>query len=46
MQDIFNNAQWAHKLKTESSLQSEKNILPDMTEFYSKFSSKGSGKQP
>mmetsp|Transcript_12774 Transcript_12774/g.34833 ORF Transcript_12774/g.34833 Transcript_12774/m.34833 type:complete len:88 (+) Transcript_12774:29-292(+) len=38
--DIFNNAQWNHKLKTESSLQSEKNILPDMSEFYSKFGSK------
>lgn len=41
MQDVFNNAQWAHKLKTESSMEQEKNVLPDLSSFYSRYGREG-----
>eukprot|EP00195_Chlamydomonas_chlamydogama_P012004 CAMPEP_0202894868 /NCGR_PEP_ID=MMETSP1392-20130828/4167_1 /ASSEMBLY_ACC=CAM_ASM_000868 /TAXON_ID=225041 /ORGANISM="Chlamydomonas chlamydogama, Strain SAG 11-48b" /LENGTH=184 /DNA_ID=CAMNT_0049579685 /DNA_START=46 /DNA_END=601 /DNA_ORIENTATION=- len=50
--DIFNHTLWDHKIKTEASLEAEKNFLPDMSDYYSKFtkdqarkSIKASGKQ-
>ena len=38
MQDIFNHILWAHKIPTEASISASKDILPDMSAYYSKFS--------
>ena len=41
MQDIFNHILWAHKIPTEASISASKDILPDMSAYYSKFSRGG-----
>eukprot|EP00197_Chlamydomonas_leiostraca_P009614 CAMPEP_0202861938 /NCGR_PEP_ID=MMETSP1391-20130828/3163_1 /ASSEMBLY_ACC=CAM_ASM_000867 /TAXON_ID=1034604 /ORGANISM="Chlamydomonas leiostraca, Strain SAG 11-49" /LENGTH=73 /DNA_ID=CAMNT_0049541399 /DNA_START=62 /DNA_END=279 /DNA_ORIENTATION=- len=40
--DIFAHARWAHHIKTDASMARDANIVPDMTDFYARFS-KGSG---
>ena len=42
VQDIFNHILWAHKIPTEASISASKDILPDMSAYYSKFS-RGAG---
>lgn len=37
IQDIFNHARWAHKIKTDASIARDANIVPDMSDFYAKF---------
>lgn len=36
-QDIFNHIVWKNKIPTEASLSASKDILPDMSSYYSKF---------
>ncbi len=42
-QDIYHHSAWAHNLSTDQD-QVKKDAMPDMSDFYEKFSGKGKAK--
>lgn len=42
---MFNHNVWKHNIETEASLEASKDVLPDMSDYYSRYGGKQEGGQ-